>query len=272
MQLSGKLAVVVGGAGGLGREVARLLAEHGMRIAIVDQSDAVAAVAAALPATPQGAHVALTADIASAQEVDRVFAEIASRAGTPDVLVNSAGIREVRGALEIEAEEWERVIAINLGGTFYCARAAARLMVADGRPGSIVTVSSIGAITGFENRAAYCASKAGTVGLTRALSKDFARYGIRVNAVCPGLTRTEMTDSYFDDPDFAASLARVVPLGRAGDARDVAQAVLYLASDMSAFVTGVALPIDGGFTATSTYDTPSDRAVSAERREPEGNG
>jgi NAD(P)-dependent dehydrogenase (short-subunit alcohol dehydrogenase family) len=272
MQMSGKLVVLVGAAGGLGRAAGRLLAEQGARIAAVDRSEEVATVVSSLPAVEQGEHLALTADISSAQEVDGVFEQILARAGTPDAMVNSAGIREVRGALEISSEEWEQVIGINLSGAFYCARAAARAMVAGGRPGSIVTVSSIGAITGFENRAAYCASKGGTVSLTRALGKDLARHRIRVNAVLPGLTRTEMTDSYFDDPEFAASLERVVPLGRAGTAEDVAHAVLYLASEMSAYVTGTALVVDGGFTATSTYDTPSDRAVGAERRTPEGNG
>lgn len=160
--------------------------------------------------------------------VSAVIEAVRSEHGRIDVLVNCAGIREIAPALELAAEEWQRVIDVNLGGTFYCAQATGRVMAAAGR-GAIVNVSSTSGLSADPSRVAYCASKAGILGLTRALALDLGRYGVRVNAVCPGLTRTPLTESYFDDDAFVAGLAEVVPLGRAADPGDIADVVLFLA-------------------------------------------
>jgi NAD(P)-dependent dehydrogenase (short-subunit alcohol dehydrogenase family) len=259
MILNGKVAVITGGAKGLGRETAHVFARERAQIVILDQdAEAAAAVVAEINAIRDVGHFAVQVDVASADAVDGIFARIAAQAGTIDVLVNSAGIREIRDSLEIDSSEWERVLAVNLSGTFYCARAAARIMVTNGG-GSIVNIASISGLTGFEKRPAYSASKAGVVGLTRSLSRDFGASAIRVNAICPGLVRTPLTESYFADQDFVRQLPITVPLGRAGVPADVAQVALFFASDMSAFVTGVALPVDGGFISSSTFDVRRER-------------
>jgi NAD(P)-dependent dehydrogenase (short-subunit alcohol dehydrogenase family) len=163
-------------------------------------------------------------DVRDAAAVAAAFDEI----GRVDILVNCAGIREIVPVLELSAEEWQRVIDVNLGGTFHCSQAAARAMAKAGG-GSIVNVASTSALAADPSRTAYCASKAGILGLTRAMALDLGPRGVRVNAVCPGLVRTPLTEAYFADQAFVDGLADVAPLGRAADPADVADVVVFLA-------------------------------------------
>jgi NAD(P)-dependent dehydrogenase (short-subunit alcohol dehydrogenase family) len=150
------------------------------------------------------------------------------------------------------SDEWDNVIAVNLSGTFYCCQAVAGVMREAGG-GAIVNIASVGGLIGLTRRPAYTAAKHGVVGLTKSLARDLGPAGIRVNAICPGLIRTPLTEQYFAEDAFEEGLRTVIPQGRAGTAADVADAALYLASDQAAYVSGVALTVDGGWLAEKSF-------------------
>jgi NAD(P)-dependent dehydrogenase (short-subunit alcohol dehydrogenase family) len=254
MLVEGKLAVVTGAASGIGREVALTMAHEGARVIVVDQNReegerVLQELADEGAATPLFHKV----DVRSADDIQSMFDEVQRQAGGGvDILVNCAGIREIAMPLELSYDEWNRVLAVNLSGTFYCCQAAARQMARrDG--GAIVNISSLAGIRAVENRPAYTASKFGVIGLTMSLARDLGPLKIRVNAVAPGLMRTPLTEMYFTDEEFVKSIPQVIPLGEYGRPQYVAQAVLFLASNMAEHVTGVTLPVDGGHTIMSNY-------------------
>ena len=253
MLLTDRTAVVTGAGSGIGREIALRFAAEGARVAVLDRSQAAGeAVVEVLVAAGAREPVLAVVDVRSSVAVDEAIDHVAGAMGQIDVLVNCAGVREIGDAYTISAEEWENVIAINLSGTFYCCQSVARLMRETGG-GSIVNLASVGGLIGLSHRPAYSAAKHGIVGLTKSLARDLASAGIRVNALCPGVIRTPMTEQYFSDDSFEQELAVSVPLARYGEASDVASAALYLASEMASYVTGVALPVDGGWLAEKSF-------------------
>ena len=249
-RLDGKVALITGGASGIGLATARRFVEEGAAVVLAD-IDAGAAERAC--ATLEGASFE-PLDVVSEADWARATDAAAGRHGTLDILVNSAGIAPVGSIEDVSLDEWRRVMAVNLDGTFLGCRHGVRVMKA-GRGGSIVNISSVSGIIGGHNLAAYNASKGGVRLLTKSVALHCARkgYGIRCNSVHPGFVHTPMVDSLVArarDPDDArAKLAASVPLGRNALPEEVAAMIAYLAADESAFVTGAEFVIDGGVTA-----------------------
>ncbi|WP_417210560.1 SDR family NAD(P)-dependent oxidoreductase [Antarctobacter sp.] len=243
-EFAGKQALVVGGGSGIGAECIRLLAGQGAAIVVADRDqDAAERVAA------EHGGRAEAYDISDPAAASDLVARLEMDSCLPDVLINCAGIREIAHPLDLTPEQWQQVLAVNLSGAFYIAQAVARKWRDDARPGAIVIAASTSGLLASENRAAYVASKHGVVGLTKQLALDLGPLGIRVNAVAPGVVRTPMTESYFDDPETVERLNRVYPLGRVALPVDVAEVMVFLASDRARHVTGTVVPVDAGYTA-----------------------
>jgi NAD(P)-dependent dehydrogenase (short-subunit alcohol dehydrogenase family) len=256
--LAGAVAVVTGGAQGIGLAVVAELAAQGAVVTAVDiQGEKVAAVADELRA--QGALVkGIQLDVADSQAIEATFTEIATAAGRLDILVNSAGIAQwPAAAVELDLDTWEQVLDVNLTGTFRCCRAAARLMQGVGR-GSIVNISSINGQTPAPLVAAYNASKAAVLSLTKTLAIELAANGIRVNAVCPGPIHTELNRPIvaaraealgISEEEMVERIRQAIPLGRWGEPNDVAAAVAFLCSSDASWITGEILTVSGGLDA-----------------------
>jgi NAD(P)-dependent dehydrogenase (short-subunit alcohol dehydrogenase family) len=246
-------AIVTGAGQGIGAAVARTLAEAGYRVGVLDRAAGPAeAVAAELPEA-----VALAADVsdeASARSALERFGE------TPDLLVNNAGIVRFGPLAELTVEDWRAVVDVNLTGCFVMARAAALGMIARGS-GAIVNVTSMNGVAPGPNAGAYGASKAGVALLTQQMALEWGPHGVRVNAVAPGLIDAGMSAPIYADAEVRQARESKVPLGRLGRAEDVARAVLFLASDDAAYVTGQNLLVDGGVTMGMIGQLPRPRAV-----------
>ncbi|QJU52718.1 SDR family NAD(P)-dependent oxidoreductase [Herbiconiux sp. KACC 21604] len=239
LEIEGRVAVVTGAASGIGRATARRLAREGCRVVAVDREKVV--VEAGDPETPA---LALAADVADPGSVNRVFDTTIEAFGRVDILVCSAGVFETRPPAELSAEEWDRVVAVNLRGSFLCAQAAAPLMGRNGW-GRIVLLSSMAAQTGgLAAGSAYVASKAGVMGLTRSLAVHVGPMGVTVNCVNPGTIETPMTAGVERE-----ALAARTPLRRNGTPDEVADMIVVLSSERSSFVTGAHLSINGGLVA-----------------------
>ncbi|HXN73430.1 MAG TPA: SDR family NAD(P)-dependent oxidoreductase [Candidatus Acidoferrales bacterium] len=252
-RLSGKAAFITGGGTGIGRACAVLFASEGAQVAVAGRrKEPLDGVVHEIRASG-GKALAVPCDIVDRKAVDAAISSVAPHFGRLDVIVNNAGTVMVATAEETSDEDWSRVLATNLTGTFNVSRAAIPALRKSGG-GSIVNIGSYLGIVGRRSRAAYCAAKAGVAGLTRAMALDHAQDNIRVNCVCPAIVETEMSLRFLSkapDPE-AARKQRIaeLPLGRFGKPEDVALMALYLASDESSWVTGAVFPIDGGQTAT----------------------
>jgi NAD(P)-dependent dehydrogenase (short-subunit alcohol dehydrogenase family) len=240
-----RVAVVTGGGSGIGRATAARLATEGFRVAVID-IDAEAAAGAA-----GEAGIGIGADVAEPVHVERAIRQVIDSFDHIDVLVNNAGISGSAAATvchETPVEEWDRVFAVNARGAFLCARATLPDMVRRGH-GHVITVASTAGLVAFPGRCAYTASKGAALQLTRSLAVDYAGAGIRANAVCPGFVQTPMTQWRLDVPELRARVEANIPLGRVAQPDEIAEAIVLLASDRLAYVTGHAFVIDGGWTA-----------------------
>ena len=250
-RLDGQVALVTGATGGLGSAMCRAFAAAGARVALADLPDR-AGTAQELGRALQTEHdvrtAVVTIDVTDVRGIEVAVAEAEASLGPLDVAVANAGIAIRKPALELTEEDWDRVLDVDLKGVFFTCKAAGRGMVERGR-GSIVCIASQNGLVGMEERAAYCAAKAGVVNLTRVLALEWAARGVRVNAVGPTFVHTALTERALGDAATRQGILDRIPLGRLGTAEEVANTVLFLASPAASLVTGACLAVDGGWTA-----------------------
>ncbi len=247
-RVAGKVALVVGAGGGIGGAGAEALAREGAAVFCADRDGAAAAATAARIRVAGGRTAASALDVRDRVAVDAAVAAVVREFGRLDIVLESAGISHRLNFLDIDAETWDRIIAVNLTGMFHVGQAAARQMVKQ-RGGSIINVTSQLAEVARPERAAYVASKGGGRSLTHAMAVDLAVHGIRVNAIAPGPTLTGLTRASYTDPEVRHATEAIIPLGRLGEPDDLVGAVLFLASDESRWVTGSTVTVDGGYLA-----------------------
>ena len=244
-----RVAVVTGGAMGIGAEVCTRLAAAGFAVVVADL-DAAAADESAASLRGQGSPaLALPLDVAQPESVASAFAEVEREFGRCDVLVNCAGIAKVFPFLEFPLDNFQATMAVNVTGTFLCAQAAARLMLRH-RWGRIVNIASVAGLRAVgSGRTAYGTSKGAVIALTRQMAVELAEHGVTANAVCPGPVDTPMTRALHTER-FREEYSKAIPMSRYGSTGEIAAAVMYLVSEEARYVTGIAMPVDGGFLAS----------------------
>jgi NAD(P)-dependent dehydrogenase (short-subunit alcohol dehydrogenase family) len=247
----GKVAVVTGGASGIGRATAELLAARGAKVVVADLDDAQGATTVARVNAIGGEGVFVRADVTEPDDVSAMVTTAVDRFGRLDIALNNAGVPGTYAPfLQQSLADWERTVAVNLTSVFLSMQAEIPAMV-DSGGGSIVNTSSAAGLMGFAMLPAYVASKHGVVGLTKSVALEYAAKGIRINAVCPGSVRTQMLEGFAGgDESMLEGMGRMQPIGRLGTPSEVAEAVVWLCSDAASFVTGHALAVDGGVLAT----------------------
>jgi NAD(P)-dependent dehydrogenase (short-subunit alcohol dehydrogenase family) len=248
-RLTGKVALVVGAGGGIGGAGAEALAREGASVFCSDLDGAAVDATAARIRAAGARAVASALDVRDRAAVDAAVAAVVREFSRLDIVLESAGISHRLNFLDVDAETWDRIIAVNLTGMFQVGQAAARQMVKQGSGGSIINVTSQLAEVARPERSAYVASKGGARSLTQAMAVDLAVHGIRVDAIAPGPTLTGLTRASYADPEARRATEAVIPLGRLGQPDDLAGAVLFLASDESRWVTGSTVTVDGGYLA-----------------------
>ena len=243
MDFKGQVAVITGGARGIGKTIAEALARKGVNIVIADisseQAQGTAAEIEKLGVKATGVGL----DVSKAEEVNKVFGEISKDYGKIDILVNNAGVTRDGLIMRMKEEDWDAVININLKSVFLCSKEAVKVM-AKQRYGRIINISSVVAFMGNPGQANYSASKAGMVGLTKTTAKEYASRGITANAVAPGFITTAMTEALPEN--VKEDMKRAIPLGRFGTTDDVANAVVFLASPEAGYITGQVIHVNGG--------------------------
>lgn len=241
--LAGKVAIVTGGGSGIGAAIVAAYAEKGARVAVVDMNlDAAQAVAAGLPGA-----IALACDVTDATQGEATVAAVQTALGSPDILVNSAGIAILAPAEELTADAWNRTIAVNLTGSFLMAQAVGRAMIAAGKGGRIINLASQAGSVAIDLHTAYVASKFGVIGLTKSLALEWGKHGITVNSISPTVVLTELGRRAWDNPKGEALKAQI-PSGRFAEPEEIAAAAVFLASDGAAMINGADLLVDGGYT------------------------
>ena len=246
--LEGKTALVAGGAGGLGLQITAALMQNGADAAVCDLNPSAASELEDTAREAGRSYIGIKTDILDAQDVDAMVAAVIAKFGKIDVLINAAGMNILKKAEEYDESSWDRVMDLNVKGTHLVTKAVGKHMI-ERRYGHIISISSVRSILGMpQDYLAYCASKGAINMYTKQLACEWAKYGITCNAVAPTFTRTAINAFQLDDPVFFGKLVERIPLGRICTPKDVCAAMVYLASDAAAFVTGQILGVDGGIT------------------------
>lgn len=251
-RLSGKVALITGGGTGIGRAIAVAFAREGANVALAGRRlEKLKEVAGEIKKQGAGTK-AIECDVTRARDAERAVRETAKQFGKLDVLVNNAGILSVATVEGISEAEWDRVMTVNVKGPFLMSRAALKeFRKTEG--GAIVNIGSVLGLVAMRDRAAYCASKGGVTLLTKAMALDHAHQNVRVNCICPAIVETELVRGLFDSGEQGQALKKArlttIPLGRFGKPVDVAELAVFLASEESSWLTGAAIPLDGGLTA-----------------------
>jgi NAD(P)-dependent dehydrogenase (short-subunit alcohol dehydrogenase family) len=246
--LAGKKALIAGGAGGLGLNISAALMQNGADIAIVDMDPSRAAELEQETLSSGRQFIGCKTNILSSSSIDNTVSEVISKFGRIDILINAAGMNILKKAEDYDEESWDKVMDLNVKGTHLVTKAVGRHMIAQ-RYGRIISISSVRSILGMpQDYIAYCASKGAINMYTKQLACEWAKYGITCNAVAPTFTRTPINSFQLDDPEFYNKLVNRIPLGRICTPKDICAAMVYLASDAAAFVTGQILGVDGGIT------------------------
>ncbi len=246
--MEGRVAFVTGGGSGMGRETARLLGEAGARVAICDRDGAAARETAGIVGDAGGTARAEEVDVSDPRAVERAVAAATEALGPVDALVNIAGIYRIAAVEDISDEDWARMFAVHVNGTFHTCRAVLPGMIA-ARSGAIVNMSSLHAVRGQANAAHYAAAKGAVIGLTKSIAREKGPLGIRANAVAPGPIDTPLWRGAVPPDELDAVMAKrseVIPIGRLGEAAEVAQTIVYLLSPAASYITGQVVTIDGG--------------------------
>lgn len=245
VQLKGKIAIVTGAAQGIGRGIVLSLAKKVAKVAVADITDKRFEVVREIEQMGSGG-LAIRCDVLSKEEVDNMAKEVIEKYGKVDILVNNAGIYPFQPLADMMEQDWDKVLDVNLKGVFYCTKAILPKMM-EQRYGKIISVSSIaGSVVGFPNLVHYSASKAGIMGFTKSLALEVAQYGINENAIAPGPVETPATRGLGEE--LYEQTRRAIPMGRWGLPEDIANLVVFLASDESRFITGQCIVVDGGYT------------------------
>jgi len=249
-----KSAIVTGGANGIGRVIVNQLAAEGWHVGILDLNVADVEREEKLPKN----CVAISADVSDVNSVEKAIKQFGS---TPDLLVNNAGIVRFGPLLTLAQSEFEAVVRVNLIGTFTVSRQVAALMVADGKPGNIISITSMNGVVPGPNSGAYTSTKAGVALLTKQMALEWGPHGIRVNSIAPGLIDAGMSNAVHADLEIREAREKRIPLRRLGTAQDIANLVAFLASDQSAYITGENILVDGGVTMSILSTLPRPKSV-----------
>jgi|SRR5476649_430512 len=245
--LEGKTALITGGSRGIGFTLARGLAQAGATVVVAGRNAETLDDAVRQLKHWDAGATGLLLDVSRGESISQAFSRFEN--GPLDIMINNAGTEQVCPSLEVDEALWQRIVDTNLKGAFFCAQAAARLMI--GRHGgSMINICSLTSRVGVPGAAAYGASKAGLVGLTHTLSTEWAKQGIRVNGIGPGYFSTDMTQVFYQDPQWCEAMLSKIPLGRFGELDDVIGAAVFLSSDAARYITGQVLYIDGGYLAS----------------------
>ncbi|UFS80099.1 MULTISPECIES: SDR family NAD(P)-dependent oxidoreductase [Rhizobium] len=248
--LAGRVAIVTGASRGLGQWIALALAEAGADVCVTARDqNSLSETKGRIEALGRTC-ITSAQDVTDISSIDETLSKFENITGAVDILVNNAGYEQVSPSLDVDEQIWDRIIGTNLKGAFFWSQGAARRMSKQPRGGSIINLCSLTSYIGIPTAVPYGSSKSGLLGMTRALSAEWAPLGIRVNAVAPGYFRTAMTEGFYQDEAWSAKMLGKIPQKRFGDGFDIGGAVVFLASGASAYITGQCIPVDGGFLAS----------------------